>query len=59
MKFKKGQRLKFNIYGTITNIEGDFVKVKDDKIIIKITKDFIEENIGREQFIHKDFLTKL
>lgn len=51
MVYKKGQRLMFNIYGT--TVEGDFVRVEDDKIIIKTTKDFITENIGKEQSISK------
>ena len=54
MKFKKGQRLEFDIYGTV--VEGDFVKIENDTIIIKVTRDFIEENIGTEQSINKDFL---
>ncbi len=55
MKYKKGQKLEFDIYGT--TVEGEFVKIENDTIIIKITKDFIKENIGTEQSIHKDFLS--
>lgn len=51
MDYKQGQRLEFDIYGT--TVKGDFVKIVDDKIIIKVTKDFIKDNIGKEQSIHK------
>ena len=54
MKFKKGQNLYFDIYGT--TVKGKFVKIEGDTIIIKVTEDFIQENIGTEQSINKDFL---
>lgn len=51
MNYNKNDTIEFNIYGT--TVVGSFVKIENDKITIKVTKDFIKENIGKEQTIHK------
>lgn len=51
MIYKEGQLLRFQIYET--TVEGKFIKVEGNSIIIKTTKDFIESMIGKEQRIHK------
>lgn len=49
--YEEGQKLEFNIYGT--TVEGNFIRTEGDKIIIMTTDDFIKENIGKEQSIHR------
>jgi len=51
MNYKAGQKLQFNVYDTI--IEGAFIRTEVDLIIIMTTEDYIKENIGTEQSIHK------
>jgi hypothetical protein len=51
MEYKEGQLIEFDIYGT--TVIGNFIKIENDEIFIKVTKDFIKENIATEQSIHK------
>jgi hypothetical protein len=51
-----GQLLKFKIYDTI--VKGIFIRQDGDHIITTIIDDFIKENIGKEQYIHINFLVK-
>jgi len=51
---KKGEKVTFKIYGNI--VEGNFIEEDGDCVLVKVTKDFIKENIGTEQLIHKNFM---
>jgi len=48
--------MKFNCYGT--RIEGEFVAYSNNRYKVKITEDFISENIGKIQSIHEDHLLR-
>lgn len=53
-KFEQGEELTFRIYGT--TVKGEFIKIVEDRVVIKTTQDFIPDSIGEEQSIGIGFL---
>ena len=51
MKYKRGDKIEFSIYGTI--IKGIIIKDKIESVEIRITDDWIKRNIGTINIIHK------
>lgn len=56
---KKGDLIRFTVGSMIRNnplsIEGNFLRMKERNIVIKVTKSYESRDIGSEMLIHESF----